>query len=285
MATRVNPSVVSRLVTLAVAGACLAVAPAVGPVFGPALADELPPGAPTATHRGSKLDKEQVKAGARGWHRGKNKLCCGYPLSEERGFKYTFYWMADEHRHSDTHRWSRLSPEVLDIQGVGVDNVLVDLYTRDGQYLSTVIESFANELKMEGSGWLADGRVINYAGRCTMGVGTCFEVLDPSTHPFGRGARRRPLVPFRSVAVDRRLIPIGDTLYAPEFDGLRLPDGTIHDGCLRADDTGGAIRQRLIDFFVLELDHFLWVNQHMSGDRYFTPHIEDPRCEYLRDER
>lgn len=233
----------------------------------------------------SKRSKDPPGPAAKGWHSGKNKLCCGYPLSEERGFKFTFYWMADEHRHSDTRRWLKLPPRSLDIQGVGVDNGLVDIYTRRGLYLATVIESFANELKMEGSGWLADGRVLNYDGRCRYGVGTCFELLDPATHPFGRGAGRRPLVPFRSVAVDRRLIAIGETLYMPELDGLPLPDGSVHDGCLRADDTGGAIKRRLIDFYVLELENFIWVNEHMWGDRYFTPHVEDPRCEFLRDPR
>jgi 3D (Asp-Asp-Asp) domain-containing protein len=233
----------------------------------------------------SKLGKEQVEPGARGFARGVNKLCCGYPLSEERGFKYTFYWMADQSRHDDATRWQTLPDDVLDFQGVGLLRGHEDVYTREGFLLGSFARSFVKELKMEGSGWLADGRVVNYAGRCRYGVGTCFEVMNPETHPFGRGAHRRPLVPFRSVAVDRRLIPIGDTLYVPEFDGMPLPDGGFHDGCLRADDTGGAIKKRLIDFFVADMENFMWVNQHMWFDRYFTPHIEDPRCDYLRDER
>lgn len=233
----------------------------------------------------SKLDKEGVQASPRGYARGVNKLCCGYPLSEERGFKYTFYWMADENRHDDTSRWQALPDRVLDFQGVGLANGHQDVYTQEGFFLGTFTESFVEELKMEGSGWLADGRVVNYAGRCRFGVGTCFEVMDTKRYPYGRGAHRRPLVPWRSVAVDRLLIPIGETLYVPEFDGLPLPDGSVHDGCLRADDTGSAIRRRLIDFFVVELDNFMWVNQHMWFDRYFTPHIEDPRCDYLRANR
>ena len=48
--------------------------------------------------------------------------------------------------------------------------------------------------------------------------------------PFGRGAGLRPLIPFKSVAIDPRLVPLGEPLYIPEFDGLLLPDGSLHDG-------------------------------------------------------
>lgn len=232
----------------------------------------------------SKLGKERIAEGVRAWTEGKRKECCGYPLVEERGFRYTFYWMADQGRHDDASRWPGLPARVLDFQKVGIERAPVDIYTREGWLIGTFTESFVRELKMEGSGWFSDGRVVNYNGRCRFGVGTCFEVLDANSYPYGRGAKRRPLVPFRSVAVDRNLVPIGETLYVPEFDGLPLPDGSVHDGCLRADDTGGAIRKRLIDFFVVEMDNFMWVNDHMWFDRYFTPHIESPRCEYLRDE-
>lgn len=233
----------------------------------------------------SKLDKDGLSAEPREFAQGKVKECCGYPLVEERGFRYTFYWMAEQDRHDDASRWSALPDSVLDFQKIGIERAPVDIYTREGWYLGTFVESFVRELKMEGSGFLSDGRVVNYNGRCRYGVGTCFEVLDPSDYPFGRGARRRPLVPFRSVAVDRRLVAIGETLYVPEFDGMPLPDGSVHDGCLRADDTGGAIKRKLIDFFVAEMKNFMWVNHHMWFDRYFTPHIEAPRCEYLRDRR
>lgn len=241
--------------------------------------------APAARADDSKVAKDGLATSERSGVRNKNKLCCGYPLSEPGGFKYTFYWVAEQARHHDVDRWAELPDYVHDRQLVGLANDTRDVYTEDGWFLGAFVASYVKELKMEGSGWLADGRVVNYAGRCRLGVGTCFETLDPNTHPYGRGAFRRPLVPFRSVAVDRRLIAIGETLYAPEFDGLVLPDGSVHDGCLRADDTGGAIKQRLMDFFVVEVGNFMWVNLAMWFDRYFTPHIEHPRCDYLRDPR
>lgn len=195
---------------------------------------------------------------------GKDKVCCGYPLSEELGFALRFYWLAMEDKYQD-------------------DYSAVDVYTRDGFFLGAYSERFVRSLRMEGSGLLSDGRVINYAGRCRFGVGTCFEQLDPSTHPFGRGAGQRALVPFRSVAVDPELVAIGEPLYIPEFDGIMLPDGTMHDGCVRADDTGGGIKKRKMDFFVISYPNFLYLlREELWGVIWITPHIENPRCQYLR---
>jgi 3D (Asp-Asp-Asp) domain-containing protein len=211
----------------------------------------------------SKLAKESVQTSNRAPVPGKNKLCCGYPLSENLGFALRFYWLAMQQGYLDQYDQ-------------------VDLYTREGFFLGSYPERFVSALRMEGSGLLADGRVINYAGRCRYGVGTCFEQLDPRTHPFGRGAGSRPLVPFKSVAVDPKLIPIGEPLYLPEFDGLLMPDGSIHDGCVRADDTGGGIKKRKMDFFVVSYDNFRFLLTELWGVIWITPHIETPRCEYLR---
>jgi len=237
----------------------------------------------TAEANTSKLDKEGSPSPTKSWSTAKNKLCCGYPLSAAGGFRFTFYWMADEKRHDDPSRWDKLPDRVLNVQQVGRDIEQQDIYTRAGHFLATATKSFVEELKMEGAGWLSDGRVVNWAGRCRWGVGTCFRVLDPKRYPYGMGAMRRPLVPFRSVAVDRKLIQIGETLYVPEFDGMILPDGSRHDGCLRADDVGGAIRRKKIDFYVTYLEHYLFVNRQQQGNRYFTPHIEAPRCAFLKD--
>jgi 3D (Asp-Asp-Asp) domain-containing protein len=194
---------------------------------------------------------------------GKDKTCCGYPLSEEFGFALRFYWLAEQDRF-------------------GLDDQTDVIYTQEGWYIGSFPSSFIRSLTMEGSGVLSDGRVLNFDGRCRYGVGTCFETLNHRTHPYGRGAHRRPLVPFRSVAVDRELIPIGEPLYVPELDGLVMPNGVVHDGCLRADDTGSAIRRRKIDFFVMTRDNFRTIVPTLADGTWITPHIEDPRCEYLR---
>lgn len=56
-------------------------------------------------------------------------------------------------------------------------------------------------------------------------------------------------VPMRTVATDPRVIPRRTRLFIRETVGLRMPDGTIHDGYWYASDTGGAIRGNKIDLF------------------------------------
>ena len=213
---------------------------------------------------GSKLGRQGMAISARGPSVGKNKACCGYPMSEPRGFALRFYWLAMESAYS--HYYDE-----------------TDIYTREGFILGTFPQKFVRALRLEGSGLLADGRVVNYQGRCNYGVGTCFHEVDRNTHPYGRGAGNRPLIPFRSVAVDPRLIPIGEPLYVPEFDGLPMPDGSIHDGCVRADDTGGGIKKRKMDFFVISYANFRFLLRELWGVIWITPHIESPRCQYLQD--
>ena len=214
----------------------------------------------------SKLAKEWIEPSPRGFSQARRKQCCGYPLSEELGFKLRFYWVAFQ-------------------DPVPAEHDEVDLYTREGFFLGAFPHSYVRELRMEGSGILADGRVVNYAGRCSYGIGTCYEQLDPEQYPVGRGAGLRALRPFKSVAVDPRVIPFGEPLYVPEFDGLLLPDGEIHDGCVRADDAGGAIKENKIDFFVVSWENFRFLLRNLFGTIYITPHIEAPRCKYLAEER
>ncbi|HLU68011.1 MAG TPA: 3D domain-containing protein, partial [Kofleriaceae bacterium] len=230
----------------------------------PAAADRSSPRASerSSSPAGSKLAKEGIQIEPRGAVRGKDKRCCGYPLAADGAFALRFYWLAMQDSFDPVDRH-------------------VPIYLQNGFFIGSFPERFVRALLMEGSGLLSDGRVINYDGRCRYGVGTCYEPLDERDYPFGRGARRRPLVPFVSVAVDPRLVPIGEPLYVPELDGLLLPDGSIHDGCVRADDTGGNIKKRKMDFFVVSRDNFRALVDAL-GATWITPHIEHPRCQYLR---
>lgn len=57
------------------------------------------------------------------------------------------------------------------------------------------------------------------------------------------------VVAMRTAAVDRNLIPKGSVLFIKETVGLKMPDGSTHDGYWYASDTGGAIKGKRIDLF------------------------------------
>jgi 3D (Asp-Asp-Asp) domain-containing protein len=235
----------------------------------------------TAAADDSKLAKEDVPLQNTVVLHGKDKTCCGYPLVDELQWALRFYWLAFEDDYDGAPQPSfqkngnlqKISPTTW-----------VELYTPEGYYFGHVPERFAWSLRLEGSGIMRDGRVINYTGSCRFGYGTCFEQLDVAEHPFGRGNKGRPLIPFKSVAIDPRLVPIGEPLYIPEFDGMVLPDGSIHDGCVRADDTGGGIKKRKMDFFVVTYGNFRFLLEELLNVTWITPHIQAPRCAYLRDQ-
>jgi 3D (Asp-Asp-Asp) domain-containing protein len=58
----------------------------------------------------------------------------------------------------------------------------------------------------------------------------------------------RPIA-MRTVATDPRYIPRRTRLFIPETVGLRMSDGTLHDGYWYASDTGGAIKGQKIDLY------------------------------------
>jgi 3D (Asp-Asp-Asp) domain-containing protein len=195
--------------------------------------------------------------------RPKVKECCGYPIAPKDGFRLSFYWIAYEQEYAH---------EKYD----------TDIYDRMGFWIGRYPSAFVYELKLEGTGVLRDGRVINYDGPCQFGIGTCFSALEWREHPLGRGVQNRPLEPFRSVAVDPRFIPIGSPIFVPEIVGMELPDGSVHDGCLRADDMGGAIKFQKLDFFVESYFNFKFLADQLWWHLKATPHLDEPRCEYLR---
>ncbi|MBX3477132.1 MAG: hypothetical protein KF910_05975 [Brevundimonas sp.] len=56
-------------------------------------------------------------------------------------------------------------------------------------------------------------------------------------------------VAMRTVATDPRLIPRRTRLFIRETVGMRLPDGSLHDGYWYASDTGGAVKGAKIDLY------------------------------------
>lgn len=112
-------------------------------------------------------------------------------------------------------------------------------------------------------------RVFNYARSGSRAHADCSEILgflDPASRtqiertvfvettamaPGGLGGRPGiRLVPYRTLAVDPRFIPMGSLLYIPSLRGLRMPDGQIHDGYVLAEDTGIGIAGNHVDLFI-----------------------------------
>jgi 3D (Asp-Asp-Asp) domain-containing protein len=120
--------------------------------------------------------------------------------------------------------------------------------------LAMVPAEFADSLDLEGTGRLADGRVINVDGSCSCPRSPCYFEVDVD-HPWGYGVQNRALEPYRSFAVDRDVIEYGTPLWVVELDGVAVPGdppwgGFVHDGCVIAADTGGSIIGAHVDWFV-----------------------------------
>lgn len=79
----------------------------------------------------------------------------------------------------------------------------------------------------------------------------------PARGTYGDGVRNLRLVPYRTIAVDSDVLPIGSVIYVPIARGssIVLPTGEelSHDGYFFAGDTGGAIKGTHVDVFCGEL--------------------------------
>ena len=117
--------------------------------------------------------------------------------------------------------------------------------TREGEVLHQTSKAFLAAAALQGTAQLSDGRILMIDGR---GKGSARWKVSP--HGDADGFSGCKLVPFRSVAVDRRVIPLGSELMIEETRGMKLPDGTVHDGIWYAVDTGGRIKNNRVDLFV-----------------------------------
>ena len=167
------------------------------------------------------------------------------------------------------------------------------LLSAECTYLADVPKKFHDDLCIEGSGLLADGRVVNYSRSCTRDCFAavpcgrkrykiCYQVLDPKRYPYGMGSQGRVLEPDLSIAVDPKVIPLGTVLYLPELDGAVPPGRSApHDGCVRADDVGGAIKGDHIDIFSTTRRRWRAWERIFPTRSWFTVILHHPRCAHL----
>lgn len=175
-------------------------------------------------------------------------LHAGLQRSAKKKHRLTHYWLAHEGNFSGRRR------------------VLLVTHSkrrrgkrRRRRRLRWVSRAFARALRMQGSGFLRGGRLVQYVKRCPGWKRRrkrrrlrCLRVrlVDRRRFPMGVGAAGMPLLPFRSVAVDSRIIALGSQLYIPALGRFFRRHGIRHDGCFWADDKGGGIKGRHIDLFV-----------------------------------
>jgi 3D (Asp-Asp-Asp) domain-containing protein len=179
-------------------------------------------------------------------------------------FRLTYYWVTDE----DEFTGDADTPIYDDDDGVC-------------DVLGTVPAEFADSLDLEGTGRLADGRVINVDGACACPRSPCFVEVD-AEHPWGYGVQNRALEPYRTFAVDRDVIEYGTTLYVPDLDGVMVPGDApwgdfVHDGCVLAGDTGGGIVDMHVDWFVALRASYLDLDGRLDLDMV-TVHDGGARC-------
>ena len=152
---------------------------------------------------------------------------------------------------------------------------LVTLYTTGGcTAVAEVTKDFASELELQGTGQLKDGRVLNIEGHCRCEKSPCFKVTEAKWGTAGTG---KPLQPFRTVAVDPKVIKLGSLLYVPLLEGRTMPGrapwgGFVHDGCVVADDTGGGIDGNQLDLFVGRKGYYLGISG-TGGSHSWARHV------------
>ena len=131
-----------------------------------------------------------------------------------------------------------------DYKHLEIDDELLDMKDRA---LARVSAKFKKDLKMEGTGRLLDGRIVNFSGFKKRDTRFMF-----TKHPFGNGVGSCALRPFRTLAVNPKMIPLGSKVLIKETVGMKLPNGKKHDGVWYAQDVGGSIKGNMVDMFVGE---------------------------------
>jgi 3D (Asp-Asp-Asp) domain-containing protein len=165
---------------------------------------------------------------------------------------------------------------------------IVPLYeARTCNVLAEVDREFAKSLALQGTGRLKDGRLLNVAARenCNCDRKPCYHEIE--NQEWGRTGTGRALHPFRTVAVDPKVIKLNSLLYIPLLDGRTMPGrppwgGFVHDGCVVADDTGGGIQGQQIDLFVGRKGYYFSMAAP-GGSHAWARHVQvfdgSSRCE------
>lgn len=164
----------------------------------------------------------------------------------------------------------------------------VALFDSSCRRIAEVPEHFHDAVCVQGSGLLDDGRPVSFARRdcrCAKlcprtGQRICFEALNGHDYPWGRGAMGRAIAPLLTVAVDSKVIPLGTSLYIPEYVGMPrdLDETAAHDGCFIAQDRGLKVRGQHVDVFTGDTSMTELWNRLLPSNHGVTVVLDSPRC-------
>lgn len=154
--------------------------------------------------------------------------------------------------------------------------------------IAEVPRGFFEAVCVQGSGTLKRGSTVSFAKRdCECAEvcprtqqRICFDELDRTRFPWGRGATGSAITPLLTVAVDSDVIPLGTAIYIPEYDGVPrdADQSSAHDGCFVAQDRGLKIKGKHVDVFTgHESVTRLW-NRLVPSNKGVTVVLDSPRC-------
>jgi 3D (Asp-Asp-Asp) domain-containing protein len=95
---------------------------------------------------------------------------------------------------------------------------------------------------------------------------------------YGLGVSNYHLVPYRTIAVDRTVIPIGSVVHIPAARGIAYSSDEgpqVHDGYFLAADVGGAVKGNHIDVFTGLGPHTVFPFVKSRADATFEATIVD----------
>ena len=158
------------------------------------------------------------------------------------------------------------------------------------QPIAQVPRTFYEAVCVQGSGSLKRGGTVSFAKRdCACaevcprtGQRICFDALDPTSFPFGRGAAGTAIIPMRSVAADTSVLPMGSVLYIPELDGApRGEAGEALDGCFIVEDRGMKVKGEHVDIFTGHPGQTAIMNERVPSNQGVTVVVDAPHCAHL----
>ncbi|CEP17333.1 hypothetical protein [Parasitella parasitica] len=166
-----------------------------------------------------------------------------------KSVKMTYYWIPKE------------GEKDMDNNGKGIklDGTRTKkLKDKSGKKIAKVSKRTYKKFQMEGTGLLKSGTMVNLSTSKKV-----FMKVNRSKAPYGLGSNNKGLVPWVSVASND--IKLGTTLYIKELDGLTLPNGLSHNGCVRVDDESWSMGSCQLDFFVLQFSAYQALNKKISS--------------------